>query len=61
MYKLVNNKQLKSAQESELGVDLGLAVTSEGDLVRQILSAVGLADDVVLLTESPPISYQTIL
>ena len=47
MCKLVNN-----AQETELGVDLSLAVTPDGELVRQILSAAGLADDVVLLTDS---------
>ena len=52
VYKLVNNEQLRTAQESELGVDLGLAVTPDGALVRQILSAAGLADDVVLLTDS---------
>ena len=47
MCKLVNN-----AQETELGVDLSLAVTPDGELVRQILSAAGLADDVVLLNDS---------
>ena len=47
MCKLVNN-----AQETELGVDLSLAVTPDGELVRQILSAAGLANNVVLLTDS---------
>ena len=52
VYKLVNNEQLRTAQESELGVDLGLVVTPDGALVRQILSEAGLADDVVLLTDT---------
>ena len=37
-YKLYNNEQLKSAQESELGVDIGSSV----------VSAIGQADDVML-------------
>ena len=37
-YKLYNNEQLKTAQESQLGVDIGSGV----------ISAVGQADDVVL-------------
>ena len=41
VYRLVNNEQLQTAQESQLGVDLGLAVNYNGDLVRQVLSAVG--------------------
>ena len=50
MYRLANNEQLDTAQQSELGVDLGLAVTTTGEVIRQILSAVGLADDVGLLS-----------
>ena len=49
IYRLVNNEQLETAQESELGVDLGLALTPSGGVVRQTLSASGLADDVGLL------------
>ena len=30
VYKLVNNEQLKIAQESEFGVELGLSVLSNG-------------------------------
>ena len=37
-YKLYNNEQLKTAQESELGVDIGSGV----------ISAIGQADDVML-------------
>ena len=39
-YKLYNNEQLVTAQESELGVDVGSG----------IISAVGQADDVVLMS-----------
>ena len=49
IYRLVNNEQLETAQKSELGVDLGLALTPSGGVVRQTLSAAGLADDVGLL------------
>ena len=49
LYRLVNNEQLQTAQESQLVVDLGLAVNSTGDLVRQVLSDVGQADYVALL------------
>ena len=52
IYRLVNNEQLETAQQSELGVDLGLVVTSGGGSVKQILSAVGHADDVGLLSNS---------
>ena len=52
IYKLVNNEQLKVAQDSELGVDLGCVVTSKGGLLRQVLSAAGLADDVAILSSS---------
>ena len=51
IYRLVNNEQLQIAQQSELGVDLGLVLTDSG-LVRQVLSASGLADDVCLLASS---------
>ena len=42
-YKLYNNEQLKSAQSSGLGVDIGSGA----------ISAVGQADDVVLVAPSP--------
>jgi hypothetical protein len=51
IYRLVNNEQLETAQRLELGVDMGLEVTSSG-LVRQVLSAVGQTDDVGLLSSS---------
>ena len=41
-YKLYNNEQLKTAQESKLGVDIGSG----------IISAIGQADDVVLVSDS---------
>ena len=41
-YKLYNNEQLKSAQESELGVEIGSGV----------VSAIGQADDVLLVSGS---------
>ena len=50
IYRLVNNEQLEMAQQSELGVDLGLVETDSGTISRQVLSAVGQADDVGLLT-----------
>ena len=37
------------AQDSHLGVDLGTCVGEEGSLGRQVISAVGMADDVGLL------------
>ena len=48
IYRLVNNEQLQIAQ---CGVDLGLVLTDSG-LVRQVLSASGLADNVCLLASS---------
>ena len=42
-YKLYNNDQLKSSQESLLGVDIGSG----------IISAIGQADDVILASPSP--------
>ena len=50
VYRLVNNEQLETAQRSELGLDMGLAISSSGDLERQTLSAVGQADDVALVS-----------
>ena len=41
-YKLYNNEQLKSAQDSKLGVNIGSGV----------ISAIGQADDVLLVSES---------
>ena len=41
-YKLYNNEQLKSAQHSKLGVDIG----------SNVISAVGQADDVILVAPS---------
>ena len=37
---------------SELGVDLGIVVSQDRELISQVLSAAGLADDVGLLTSS---------
>ena len=36
VYRLVNNEQLETAQRSELGVDLGLVVSSTEGLIRQV-------------------------
>ena len=36
VYRLVNNEQLETAQRSELGLDLGVAINSSGNLERQI-------------------------
>ena len=41
-YKLYNNEQLKSAQTSGLGVDIG----------SDVISAIGQADDVILAASS---------
>ena len=41
-YKMYNNEQLKSAQESKLGVDIG----------SDVISAIGQADDVMLAATS---------
>ena len=32
VYRLVNNEQLETAQRSELGIDMGLVISSSGDL-----------------------------
>ena len=50
LYRLTNNEQLETAQRSQLGVDMGLSVSPSGDLSRLVLSAVGQADDVGLLS-----------
>ena len=42
LYKLYTNEQLKSAQESMLGVDIG----------SEVISAIGQADDVILAAQS---------
>jgi hypothetical protein len=52
IHRLVNNEQLETAQRSELGIDLGLVPAPSGGLVRQVLSGVGQADDVGLLSSS---------
>ena len=41
-YKLYNNEQLKSAQDSRLGVDIG----------SDVISGIGQADDVMLAASS---------
>ena len=41
VHRLVNNDQLATAQQSELGVELGSAATPEG-LVRQVQGDVSL-------------------
>ena len=38
------------AQRSELGIDLGLSLTLSGDLKRNVISGVGTADDVGLIS-----------
>ena len=51
VYRLVNNEQLKVAQNSQLGVQLGLI--EKGPVHEdEVLSSVGLADDVALLANS---------
>jgi hypothetical protein len=50
IYRLTNNEQLDTAQKSQLGVDLGLSLAPSGALLRQVLSAVGQADDVGLVS-----------
>ena len=52
IYTLVNNEQLETAQQSKLGVDLGLAVCPNGDVDSLVLSAVGQADDIALISSS---------
>ena len=52
IYRLVNNEQLDTAQSSELGIDLGLSLDVRGSLKRQVISAVGQADDVALVSSS---------
>ena len=51
IHRLTNNEQLETAQKSELGVDMGTSVTGSG-LSRHVLSGVGQADDVGLLSSS---------
>ena len=48
IYRLVNNVQLETAQQSELGVKLGRVVTNSGTS-EVILSSVGQSDDVALI------------
>ena len=52
IYRLVNNEQLKTAQQSELGVDMGQVVTNTGQIKHNILSGVGQSDDVAHLANS---------
>ena len=52
IYRLVNNEQLKTAQQSELGVNMGQVVTNTGHIKHNILSGVGQSDDVAHLANS---------
>ena len=52
IYRLVNNEQLHTAQQSELGVDIGLVGAANGHFQHLVLSGVGQADDVVHLAHS---------
>ena len=52
VYRLVNNEQLSTAQQSELGVELGLVVNASGKLEQLVLGGVGQADDVGLLAST---------
>jgi hypothetical protein len=52
IYRLVNNEQLHTAQQSELGVDIGTVVADNGHLQHIVLSGVGQADDVGHLSNS---------
>ena len=56
IYRLVNNIQLKTAQQSELEVNLGRVVTTNGT-AETILSSVGQSE----WFEVPPPAYQDIL
>ena len=48
-YRLVNNEQIKIAQDSELCVELDLAIRL---VTRGVVSAVAQADDVALVSTS---------
>ena len=52
LYRLVNNEQLTVAQRAELGVHLGQSVSVNGQHVKHVISAVGQADDIALLSTS---------
>ena len=52
IYRLVNNEQVKLAQDTQLGVDLDLAIGAEGGVGRGVVSAVAQADDVALVSTS---------
>ena len=52
LYKLTNNEQLQVAQYSELGVDFGRTFLKSGDCCSHVMSAVGQADDVCLMSSS---------
>jgi hypothetical protein len=48
----VNNEQLQTAPQSELGVDIGQVVTDDGHIQHNVLSGVGQSDDVAHLANS---------
>ena len=55
MHKLANNEQLKVAQNSGIGIDLETSFISQGQdnyLLPQVLAAIGLADDVGLISNT---------
>ena len=52
IYRLVNNEQVKLAQDTQLGVDLDLAIGADGGVGRGVVSAVAQADDVALVSTS---------
>ena len=49
-YKLYNNDQLKAAQASHLGVHMGISHDDPTEPKKLIVSAIGQADDVVLVS-----------
>ena len=52
IYRLVNNEQLETAQQSQLGVDIGSVIGANETVDRIVLGGVGLADDVGLLAST---------
>ena len=52
IYRLVNNEQVQLAQDTELGVELDLAIQSTGGVGRGVVSAIAQADDVALVSSS---------
>ena len=61
LYRLCNNEQLNTAQQSQLGVDLEVDLSVEGKPNRLVFSAVSQTDDVAFMSNLKLLLYLLVL